>query len=185
LYLSIELMSIPDLTTIIINLSNSLVSVIYLLKGLAYIIGLFFIYVAISRFKKIAERHAQYPSSERGLVPMAYLFVGAMLILMPETINVLSVTAFGEHNILAYTEPRNPNTLYDAIAILIKTAGFIWVVRGSVLIATGSQPGVQQGSKGVAFLFAGICALNIEASMSVINNILDKLFHLFTGGSKA
>lgn len=175
-------MSIPDLTSMIINLGNSLVSVIYLLKGIAYLVGLAFIYIAISKLKKIAERHAQYPSQERGLVPVAYLVVGAMLILLPETIKVLSITTFGEGNILAYTEPSKPRTIFEAIAILIKTAGFIWVFRGAVLIASGSQPGVQQGSKGVAFLFAGICALNIEATLSVLNTIFDKIIHLFTHG---
>lgn len=172
-------MNIPDLITMIINLSNSLVPVIYLIRGFAYLVGLTFVFIAIVRFKNIAERHSQYPSQERGYVPMAYLLVGIMLILIPETVTILSTTAFGEYNILAYTEPKNPNTLYDAIHILIKTAGFIWVVRGAILIATASQPGAKLGSKGVAFLFAGICALNIEATLSAINTFIDKIFHLF------
>lgn len=172
-------MEILDLPTILVNISHSFVAVITALKGLAYLIGLSFVYIAITRFKKIAERHAQYPSQEKSFVPITYLVIGAGLILLPDSINILSTTAFGNANILAYTKPRNPNNLFDAMIIFIKLAGFIWVIRGAVLLATATQPGVQEGSKGAAFLIGGIVALNFEGSLSVINTIITKLQTLF------
>lgn len=172
-------MSSPDLTTMIINISQSLVSVIYLLKGFSYLIGLFFFYQGFGKLKQIADRHANAPSHERALVPIAYFFLGAMLILLPESISILSTTAFGPNNVLAYTKPRNPNNIFDAIAIFIKTAGFIWVLRGVVLLTQASSPGTQQGSKGLAFLCGGIIALNFESTLATINSIITHLTQLF------
>ncbi|OGV27289.1 MAG: hypothetical protein A3F18_06685 [Legionellales bacterium RIFCSPHIGHO2_12_FULL_37_14] len=163
----------PDLTTMIINISQSLVSVIYLLKGFSYLVGLFFFYHGFGKLKEFADRHAQSPSSERGFVPLAYFFLGAMLILLPESVSILSTTVFGLNNVLAYTKPRNPNNLIDAIAIFVKTAGFIWVLRGIVLLAQASAPGTQQGPKGMAFLFGGIIALNFEGSISMFNTLMN------------
>jgi uncharacterized membrane protein len=172
-------MDIPDLPTIIVNISHSFVDVIYMLKGVAYLVGVTFVYISITRFRKIAERHAQYPSQEKSFVPITYLVIGAGLIMLPESISILSTTAFGNANVLAYTKPRNPNNLFDAMAIFIKMAGFIWVIRGAVLLATATQPGVQEGSKGAAFLVGGLCALNLESSLAVINTIITKIQTMF------
>ena len=168
-------MEIPDISTMVVNISKSFVSVIYMLKGFSYLVGLLFFYHGFSKLREIADRRAQYPSHEKAFVPLAYFFLGAALILLPETISILSTTAFGPNNVLAYTKPRNPNNLFDAIAIFIKTAGFIWVLRGVVLLAHASAPGTQQGPKGMAFLAGGIVALNFEGSLAMINSIVSKL----------
>ena len=45
-----------------------------------------------------------------------------------------------------------------------------------VLLAHGSEPGVQEGSKGLTFMVAGIFALNFDNTVAVIDYALTYFF---------
>lgn len=159
-----------DLIEMIGNLSRSLFSVERLLTGLAYLIGLVFFMVALMKLRKVAA--AGRGSQEKMIIPLAYFLGGAILLYIPTSLNMLSNTVFGVGNILQYTK-YNPYDLYASIRVLIQVAGLIWFIRGTVLVVHASDPGVQHGAKGLAFLFAGVLAINFESTTSFLATVMN------------
>ncbi len=166
-----------DLVRMIGNLSQSLIPVQALITGLGYLIGILFFITAIGKFRKIGDARASGGSHERMFVPVAYIFGGAILIFLPSSLPVLSSTLFGSSSILEYTT-YNPYNVYSAMRVVVQTMGILWFLRGCVLLVHASEPSVKEGPKGLVFIFAGIMAMNFEASIGVINYILNHLMAL-------
>lgn len=152
------------------NLSRSLFPVQSLIAGFGYLIGILFMITAIMKLKKLGGASSQ----ESMYVPIAYFIGGAALIFLPTMLTTLSDTAFGTGNILQYIQYK-PYNVYNSMAILIQTAGLIWFVRGCVLLVHGSEPGVQEGPKGLTFIVAGILAMNFEGTYGMLNYAMDHL----------
>lgn len=147
----------------------------HLIAGLAYLIGLVFFFVGIQHLKKIGDARARSGSHEKMFVPLSYFVAGAALVFLPSAISVLSNTAFGTGSVLQYTNFNRVN-IYQTMGVLVKTAGLIWFVRGAVLLAHASQPGVQEGPKGLVFLIAGIMAINFDTTIAMFNTALSQFF---------
>lgn len=169
----------PDLESIFLNLSQSLGPVQQLITGLGYLIGLAFVVIALFKFKKIGDSRVHSHSQEKMFVPAAFLVIGAGLIFLPSAFSVLTSTFFGADNILAYA-PDTGNALTNAVEFFVQTAGVLWFVRGCVLLAQSSEPGVKEGSKGLTFIFAGILALNFDATTHAVGTALAHFFSLFS-----
>lgn len=166
-----------DIVSMLGNLSRSLFSVETLVSGFGYLIGILFMITAIGKLRKIGDARANSSSQEKMFVPIAYFIAGTALIFMPTMLQVLSSTAFGSGNVLQYVQ-YNPYSVYNSMGIVIQTAGVIWFVRGCVLLAHASEPGVQEGPKGLTFLCAGILAVNFEYTMNMLNYIMTQLLNL-------
>ncbi|PWY55376.1 type IV secretion protein IcmC [Legionella qingyii] len=167
-------MNTPDLITIIGNLSRSLYPVQHLISGGAYILGILFFLTAISKLRKIADHRAQSSSQEKMYTPMMYLLFGAILLYLPTALDAMANTTFGVGNILTYTS-YNPSNIFSSMGLLIQTAGVLWFVRGSVLVAQSSQPGTQHGPKGLAFIIAGVLAMNFDNTIAMLNYTISSL----------
>ena|SRR3990167_4153417 len=165
-----------NLVQIIINLSQSLGPILHLISGMAYILGIIFIVTGIGKFYTAAGT-PRGSGGENSFVPMAYIVGGVALIYTPSTFYSLSATVFGAENPLQYAS-LNPVDIVSAIILLIQTAGLVWFIRGCVLVITSSQPGVQEGPKGMVFLIAGILAMNFETTSAVISTLMTKLANL-------
>jgi hypothetical protein len=166
-----------DLVAMIGNLSRSLSSVDTLISGLGYLIGILFMITATLKLKKIGDARASSSSHEKMFVPVAYFVGGTALIFLPSMLGIVSNTTFGMGNILEYI-PYNPYSIYNSMGILIQTAGLIWFVRGCVLLVHGSEPGVQEGPKGLAFVAGGILAMNFEYTLAAVNYVVSHLLDL-------
>ena len=166
-----------DLIAMLGNLSRTLSSVQTLVSGLAYIFGIIFVITALFKFNSIANTRTGQSSQEKMYVPVMFFFGGCALIFLPSMATVLSNTAFGAGNVLQYIQVK-PYDIYNSIGILIQTAGIIWFVRGCVLIVHGSEPGTKHSSKGLAFIGAGILAMNFSYSQAAFNYIMNELLHL-------
>ncbi|HDO8154780.1 TPA: type IV secretion system protein DotV [Legionella pneumophila] len=165
-------MNTIDLITILGNISQSLYPVQKLITGGAYILGVLFFLTAIGKLKKIGDHRAQSSSQEKMFTPMMYLLVGVLLIYLPSGMDLMANTAFGVGNVLTYSN-YNPANIYSSMGFLIRTAGVLWFIRGCVLVAHSSQPGTQQGLKGLVFLIAGVFAMNFDNTIAMINSALD------------
>jgi hypothetical protein len=170
-------MNILDFATIIGNVSQSLYPIQRLITGVAYLLGILFFLTAIGKFRKIADHRAQSSSQEKMFAPMMYLFFGCALIYLPSTLNVMANTAFGAGNVLTYTNYNRTN-IYSAIGLFTQTAGIIWFIRGCVLVAHASEPGSQDGPKGLVFIVAGILAMNFDNTVAMVNSVLNYLITL-------
>lgn len=167
-------MNSVDLVTILGNLSQSLYPVQRLITGGAYLLGILFFITAIGKLRKIGDHRAQSHSQEKIFTPLMYIFMGAMLIYLPTALSIMANTAFGTGNVLTYSD-YNPLNIYSSMGLLIRTAGIIWFIRGSVLLAHASQPGSKDGPKGLVFIIAGILAMNFDNTVAMVNTILDHL----------
>lgn len=167
-------MSTIDLVTILGNVSQSLLPVQRFLTGGAYLLGILFCISALLKFKSIGDKRANSSSQEKMFVPIMYLTFGAFLLYLPTAISVLANTAFGADNVLTYVK-YNKTDIYSAMGVLIRTAGVLWFIRGSVLLAHASEPGTQEGPKGLVFLCAGILSVNFDNTIAAINSIVSHL----------
>lgn len=178
-------MNSTDLVTMIGNLSRSLFPVQHLISGGAYLLGLIFFIIALTKLKKIGGGRQ---SNERIFVPIAYLVGAAALLYLPSAVSLMANSAFGTGNVLQYTD-YNPYNIYSSMLLVIQTAGLIWFVRGCVLLIHASEPGVQWGPKGLVFLCAGVLAMNFQNTASMLAAIINQLVHLsitirsYTGGT--
>lgn len=163
-----------DLVTILGNISQSLFPVQRLITGGAYLLGILFFIKAIKVLKKIGDHKVQSPSQEKMFVPMMYILFGALLIYIPTAISIMANTAFGVGSVLSYTQ-YNPGNIMSSMGFIIRTAGLIWFVRGCVLVAHASEPGTQEGPKGLVFLIAGVLAMNFDNTIGMVNYMLDHL----------
>lgn len=128
---------------------------------MAYVIAIAFFVIALTKLKKhFAQGHS---AQEKIMVPFAFILGGTLLLYLPSTLNMAISTTFGVSNVLSYAS-YNPFNVMNSITIFLQLGGLIWFVRGCVLIVNSSQPGFEHGAKGVAFLSAGILALNFQAT---------------------
>ncbi len=163
-------MNNTDLVHMIGNLSQSLFSVQYLISGFAYLLGLLFFISALLKLKKMSGRN----SHEKIFVPIAYLLGGVAMFFLPSAMGTLANTTFGTGNILEYTS-YNPYDIQNSMGLVIRTAGLLWFMRGCVLLVHASEPGIQHGPKGLAFLCAGVLAMNFENTIGFLNFVMGHL----------
>jgi len=100
-----------------------------------------------------------------------YILMGSALLYLPTALNIMANTAFGTGNILTY-ETLQPTNIYSAMGLLIRTAGVLWFVRGCVLVAHSSEPGTQEGPKGLLFIIAGVLSMNFDNTIAIINSMM-------------
>ena len=167
-------MSTPALVAILDHLGQNLRPVQAMLTGFGYILGIIFVIISIYKFYVIGNARARSGSGQHMFVPLTYLIGGALLIFIPSTFSLMRNTLFGVNSPLAYA-PYDPYNFYSAITILIQTVGVLWFVRGTALLVHASNPGVQHGSKGLAFLFAGILCMNFDQTVEIIGTGLQWL----------
>ncbi|MDP3561499.1 MAG: type IV secretion protein IcmC [Legionellaceae bacterium] len=175
-----------DLIQMLGNLSTSLPSVDYLLGGLSYLLGLVFYLHSIHKFKEIFTEGGN--SQTKMIVPIAYFLAGSGLFFLPTMIDVFSYTLFGSgYNILAYSSVSTYD-IYNSMAVLIQTAGFIWFLRGCVLLAHASHPEQGQegskghGPKGFLFIVASLFAINIHSTVNMLDYMVTHLMNIFSSG---
>jgi hypothetical protein len=173
-------MTVPDFITMLYNLGQSLTQVIYLFKGMAYLLGMILILLAIGKMRLIADSRTGSHSQEKSFTPLAYFLTGAALLFLPQSITILSMSTFGTGGILALPT-AGPSNILNVITMLIQLTGFIWFLRGCVLLAQASEPGGKHGSKGLAFLVGGLMALKANDTLSMIQGIFSKLQSLMNG----
>lgn len=165
-------MNNADLITMLGNLSRSLQSVEHLIGGFSYLAGIILIYTGILKFKKLASSggHGQ----DRHSTALAFILVGAALLFLPTTLNMLSNSTFGGNNVLQYTH-FNQNDVYASMGVLIQTAGLIWFVRGCIMVLHAGRPGESDGVRGFLFIFAGVMAINFSLTLSAVAYIIEHL----------
>lgn len=170
---------------ILTNLATNLLPVERMVTGAAYVIGLAFAFKAIYSLKMYGESKTMMSSNTSMKEPVIYLIVAGMLIYFPTGLAIMLNSTFGSSSILQYA-PTNSNspmisTLFGsgssvgwALAIIIQVIGVIAFVRGWVLIARSASQGQPPGGtgKGMMHVFGGILAMNIVATLQIINNTL-------------
>lgn len=164
-----------DLITMLENLSKSLEPVQSLVQGSGFLLGWIFMIIAVMKLKKIGDSRARGSSSEKMFGPLAYFAGGSALLFLPQAFTVMGTTLFGASgSALEYSSYKAINVV-AIMKVIIRTVGIIWFVRGCVLIVHSSDPSVKHGTKGLAFLCAGVMTVNIDGTMAVVEYALSGL----------
>jgi len=168
------------------NIAANLVPIHHLITGAAYVIGLLFAFKAIYTLKAYGEARSMMSSSNAGLKePLMYLLVAGIFIYLPTGVAIMLQTTFGSSSILQYaavnSNNKTMNTIFGSgslvgrpLTLIIQTIGLIAFVRGWILIARSASQGQPPGGtgKGLMHVFGGIMAMNIVATLEIINNTL-------------
>lgn len=162
-------------STMLYNLSQSMIPIQSLVTGLGYFFGIAMFWVGLDKLRSIGDYRAQSHSQEKMFVVVAYFLGGAALIYSPSMIPVLANTLFGKGNVLQYSA-TNSTSIISSMKIIIQTAGVIWFVRGLALMVHASEPGGQEGSKGLAYVVGGVLAIYFDDTMVWLNNVINYVF---------
>ncbi len=166
------------------NIASSLLPVQRLISGACYVIGVIFALKALYTLKAYGEQRTMMSSSHNIKEPLMYLAIAGCMIYFPSGVSAILSTLFGNDNILQYSSVSGSGTLVDLlfgsgagrpIVIIIQTIGVIAFVRGWMQIArSSSSSGHQPGGtgKGLAHIVGGVLAINIVATLNVINNTI-------------
>lgn len=176
-------MTSTDLIVIFNNLSRSLPAVEQLMGGFAYVFGLIFCLTALIKLKEAFNEG----EGGRLTAPIAYFLTGIALLFLPSMVDSFSSTLFGmQENVLAYSQ-TDPYDIYSSIVILVQTIGFVWFIRGCILMSHSSQPqGGQEGRKGfgpkgLLFIVGGLFAINIHSTVNMLDYMVNELMKIGGG----
>lgn len=176
---------ITSQANILNNIANNLIPVQNLITGAAYLIGLAFAFKALYSLKVYGEARTMMSGNTSIKEPVLYIIVAAIFIYFPTGLDIMLNTTFGNSNILQYAPINSNNQTINSLfgsgsvvgrplTIIIQTIGLAAFVRGLVLVARSGSQGQQQGGvgKGLMHVFGGILAINIVATMNIINNTI-------------
>ncbi len=166
------------------SIANNLLPVQRLITGAAYIIGLAFAFKAIYLLKSYGESRSSMMSSGNSSLkePLIYLFVAGIFIYFPTGLAIMLETTFGSPTLMGWQYSNggigswfSSNSIIGRpLTIIIQTIGGIAFVRGWILIARTASSGQPPGGtgKGLMHVVGGILALNIVATLEIVNNTI-------------
>jgi uncharacterized membrane protein required for colicin V production len=117
--------------------------------------------------------------SEGKTTPVLQFIVGATLLFLPHTVKIVTGSFFGAGNVLEYAPPPKPTDIIDAMYVFIQMAGFIWCIRGLVLMAHASEAGIKMARKGLAFFAGGLLGIYIHTTMAWIHTMIVEVQTMF------
>jgi intracellular multiplication protein IcmC len=163
----------------------------------SFVAGVYMIWHAITMMKKFGMMNSMQSQPGEFTGPITYMIVGAILIWIPTTSNLLTETIFGSGSpelftgnsfdysalgsgsqLLAYTTGSSLQAQWSAIAdtlvLYIQFIGLIAFIRGWIIISKATQTGAQPGSvsKGVTHIIGGIIAINFVQFIKLLQATL-------------
>ena len=184
-FFSLSLSDLSSEVNILNNIASNLPPVQHLLTGVAYLIGLAFIFKALYSLKVYGEARTMMSTNTSIKEPVVFLCVGAIFIYLPTALGIMLRSTFGSANILQYAPVNSNNStlnqLFGAgsavgrpLAMIVQTIGLVAFIRGWVLLARSASQGQPPGGtgKGLMHIAGGILAMNIIATLNIVSNTL-------------
>lgn len=171
---------VPNLDTALNNLSNSFDSLLQLVGGASFVIGVFLVVKGLMLYRSFGMHMASQGKQEHAAALVAIL-VGAVLIYLPTTINTGLQTIFGTTStnaaadMIGYSSIATTASwrkLMNVLQNYIQLIGYIAFVRGWLILSKLGHAGGQPGNmgKGLTHIIAGIILVNIVASINILAN---------------
>lgn len=164
--------------SILDNISNSMAQANDFMVALYYLVGVAFILSGVNRLKKLGHRTA-FMNVDSGITgPMLLMFIGAALLLLPNFIETINKTIWGDPTIssadaLSYdVQSKTALDQFKPLVNVIQFVGLIAMLRGFLILSKSTGQGAQPGtmSKGFVHIFGGILAINIVGTVNVITS---------------
>lgn len=143
-----------------------------MVTAFGYVIGMYFIYVSLMKFKQFGEQRTMMSSQHHLREPLTYLIMGALLLYLPTSVQVGMSTFWADPSPYGYLEGDDQwQQFINNCFLVIQLFGTIAFIRGLVILShTGGQGGGGQGQfgKGVTHVIGGIFCINIYQFVKVI-----------------
>lgn len=161
-----------DVSSMLINLSREVPSLMRLVTAFAYVMGFFFIFKGILELKQYGESRSMMSQEHHLSKPLIYLTVGALLIYLPSSVQVGLTTFWTSPNPYGYLSSDtsdNWTDLTNAVFVVIQLIGTISFIRGLVILTHVSghgQPGTF--AKAMAHIIAGVLCINLYQFLQAV-----------------
>ena len=166
-----------DLSTIVKNIASSFINVEHLALGIFYVVGIFVLIAGIYDLVEFGMMHQSDPMNK--LRAVTKLSIGALLIYLPSSVEVVSQSLFGENVSLSYQTITSDIVLSSA-KVILQLAGIIWFVRGLFMLMTGHEAGERlRHFKGVLYIVSGALAANVDYAISSTNYLIKAVMDFF------
>lgn len=187
-----------DISTVLYNLRQVIVPLTSMILVISFVAGIGMIFHALTLMKKFGTLHQGQQTQTSDIKgPLVYLLVGAALVYLPSSTNVLynsifqtgqsifsggstvDYSALGQGStILSYAAGTSLTQQWadmaNTLVLFIQFIGFLSFIRGWFHIshagATSPQPGAI--TKGFTHIIAGICLINIVGLFNIIRNTI-------------
>ncbi len=186
-----------DMSQILINIRGIFHPIMILILWLTVVSGIALMFRGFGMLKAFGMPLTQATRPGEVAGPLVYITVGAIMVYMPTTTEIISASILGGDAASIFSAaspdlggPGNASDtllgyapvgvsqqwadLADTIVYFIEFIGFIAFVRGWFIISHAGQPGVQPGSitKGIVHLIGGIIAINFIPFMTAMHNTI-------------
>ena len=187
----------PDIQTILTNISNVIVPLTALALAISFCAGIFFIFQALTALKNFGHigMTGQAQPGEFA-APLTKLFIGAILIYLPSSTDAMTNSIFSTGASLFGTGSINYQNLgsgstllgyggvsgfgqqwaalANTLVLYIQFVGLLSMIKGWFILANSAGHSAQQGSvsRGFTHVIGGIIAMNFITAVNVINNTI-------------
>ncbi|NDH08535.1 MAG: hypothetical protein EBY16_02745 [Gammaproteobacteria bacterium] len=158
------------------NLASAFVEVEKMVAGAFYVIGVGLFINGVIELRNMNMGH-QGGASDKHHIFMK-IVVGVFFIYLPSTLTISTATLFGNDSVLSFISSE-PINVYEAIKILMQLAGLIWFGRGLLMFFESNEQARLKSYISIAYIFAGICALNLDYTIEIIDYFIDRLMMFF------
>lgn len=187
-----------DVQDILQNLQTILNPTLRLILACSFIIGVWFVLKGLLKLKAFALPLTQTTQPGELSGPIIYIFIGAILIYIPTSTDVLTSTLFGAGTKSLFNPGGSPDvyklgsasaqimgyasvslesqwaTLIDTVVYYMQFIGFLAFVRGWVILSHAAQDrgDPQALSKGIIHIVGGILAINFLPLVNAVSNTI-------------
>lgn len=167
---------VPDIATMLINLSNDLPNFMRLITAFAYVMGFYFVVKGLMEFKHFAEMRSMM-SQEHGIMkPISFLVAGSLLIYLPATVQTGLSTFWTNPTPYQYISDAADTwgQLLNAVFMVIQLIGVIAMIRGIIMLTHLGGHGGHQGGfgKALTFIVAGLLCINVYQFLQAVFSTL-------------
>lgn len=158
-----NVLNVPALQDMINHLSSSIPSLMKLVTGSAFVMGMYLMISSVIRMKHFGEMRSMMGREHAVWGPIIQFFVGAFLIYLPSTVHMMMWTLWNVSSPLAYSTASSTNSEFiSSCFLIIQLVGTIAFIRGLLFLnEAGSDKGQNSIGKGLTHLIGGILCINI------------------------
>ncbi len=162
-----KLLSAQDM---LVNIAKQIPDLMRFITALAYVMGMYFIYVGLLKLKQFGEARTQMSQDRELKGPMAYMIIGTLLLYLPTSVQVGLSTFWTNPNPYGYLQLEDQWSQFINICFMIvQFFGTIAFIRGLVILSRlGGHSGPDTFSKGITHVIGGILCINIYEFSQVI-----------------
>ena len=173
-FLMIPLPAFADvsITQMLENIQTQIPALSALLTGFCYVGGFSLLLSALFQLRKYGEMRTMMGSSAELKGPIIQIIIGSCVVQLPVFTEIMTQTAFGTQNPLAYEASENSSweQVTDTIILIVQFVGAVAMARGLFLLNKLGSGQAQQGTfaKGVIHILGGTLCFNAYFTTQVL-----------------